>query len=385
MEKDTRIGNLQTLKRQGKPIIGCFPLYPPLELFHAMGLIPIVLWGLREIVRETPESDEHLQPYVCSVARHLTEFLFSEGRDLIDGLWMYNACDTLRNLPEIFMPEFFASGRNVPVFRMHIPMAPPQQTDSNLYFENEIRSMIESIQGHFGLNLSMEAFQCSQALYNRMRKLSLEAEQRVAERHLSFLAFARVMLNGWMMPVEEHIAALEFMLNTCKDRTENSKKHDDTPGVIISGILPPPESIITAIENFGLAVAGNDIAALRRSYNDIDDSPANPAGYYKRFYYGHYPCPTLLYKGDSRFEKLMNLIGRSGARGVIFAGEKFCEYEYFEFPYIEKRLREKGIYSLTIEVAIDDASHTSAQISRIEAFAEMIHTMPHSKPPIIRF
>jgi benzoyl-CoA reductase/2-hydroxyglutaryl-CoA dehydratase subunit BcrC/BadD/HgdB len=31
MEKGTRIGNLQTLKQQGKPIIGCFPLYPPLE------------------------------------------------------------------------------------------------------------------------------------------------------------------------------------------------------------------------------------------------------------------------------------------------------------------------------------------------------------------
>jgi benzoyl-CoA reductase/2-hydroxyglutaryl-CoA dehydratase subunit BcrC/BadD/HgdB len=374
---------LQAAKQSGKRLIGCFPPYPPLELFHAMGLVPIVLWGLKGVVRGSSESDKHLQPYVCSVARHLMEFLLSGGGDLIDGLWMYNACDTLRNLPEILTREFSASGRNIPVFRTHIPMAPPRQTDSGQYFENEIRSLIGSIHGHFGASLSEEAFKASLGLYNRTRKLALEAEQRVAKGLLGFTGFTRVMQEGWLMPVEEHMAALEALLDSCGNQPETARNNGGSSGVLVSGILPPPELIISAIESSGLTVVGNDIASLRRSYSDIHDTPTDPVGYYKKFYYGHYPCPTLLYMGDSRFERLMNLIRRNDARGVVFVGEKFCEYEYFEFPYMQNRLREKGIHSLTIEVATNDASHTSAQISRIEAFAEMIHAMPHSQSPRI--
>jgi benzoyl-CoA reductase/2-hydroxyglutaryl-CoA dehydratase subunit BcrC/BadD/HgdB len=240
------------------------------------------------------------------------------------------------------------------------------------YFENEIRSLIGSIREIFGASLSAEAFKASLALYNRMRQLALEAEQRVAKGFLGFLDFTRVMQDGWLMPVEDHVVALESLLDTCGHQPEMARNNCGSPGVVVSGILPPSEMIISAIESSGLAVVGNDIAAMRRSYADIHDTPTDPMGYYKRFYSDHYPCPTLLYRGDSRFEALMSLIDQSNARGVIFLGEKFCEYEYFEFPYIEKRLKENGILTLMIETAIDDASHTSAHIARIEAFSEMI-------------
>jgi benzoyl-CoA reductase/2-hydroxyglutaryl-CoA dehydratase subunit BcrC/BadD/HgdB len=372
MKKDIIIDQLHKVKQAGKPVIGCFPLYPPLELLHAMGFTPVVLWGLKAFARETPQSDRHLQPYVCSVARHLTEFLLSEGRALIDGILMYNACDTLRNLPEIIAREFSVSGQMFPVIRMHIPMAPQQQTDSIGYFENEILSMIRSLQEHFRATLPAGAFEFSLGLYNQMRNRALEAEQRVADGRLRFLDFVRVMQAGWLSTVEDHLAALEALLDTDADRPGNGFGSEVGPGIIVSGILPPPESIILAMESVGLRVVGNDIASLRRSYGDLHDSPADPAGYYKQFYFAHYPCPTLLYRGDSRFEALMSLIGQSNARGVIFFGEKFCEYEYFEFPYLERRLKENGILSLMIEMSIDDTSHTSTHIARIEAFSEMI-------------
>jgi benzoyl-CoA reductase/2-hydroxyglutaryl-CoA dehydratase subunit BcrC/BadD/HgdB len=372
MEKKKIIDKLHALKQSGKPVIGCFPLYPPLELFHAMGLVPVVLWGLKGIVRETPHSDKHLQPYACSVVRHLTEFLLTEGRDLIDGIWMYNACDTLRNLPEIFMREFSASGKKIPLIRMHIPMAPQEQTDSIDYLRNEIRSIIRSIQEYFGASFSDDGFKASLARFNRMRKLALKAEQNVAEGRLGFWDFASVMQDGWLLPVEDHIAALESLPDERKGLQQTPAKNNSRTGVIVSGILPPPESVISAIESAGLRVVGNDIASLRRSYADVYESPAEPVDHYQRFYMNHYPCPTLLYTDDRRLDQLEALVHSRGARGVVFVGEKFCEYEYFEFPYIEKRLKENGISSLVIEIAMEDELHTSAHLARIEAFAEMI-------------
>ena len=43
---------LQALKDNDTIVIGCFPLYPPLELSHSLGIIPLVLWGLRDIVKD---------------------------------------------------------------------------------------------------------------------------------------------------------------------------------------------------------------------------------------------------------------------------------------------------------------------------------------------
>mgnify|MGYP007068929704 CR=1 FL=1 len=92
---------LSGMRAGGRRLIGCFPLYPPLELFHSFGLTPVVLWGMRDAVRDYATSDRHVQNYACQVARALTGFVIERGPGLFDELFMYNACVTLWNLPEI--------------------------------------------------------------------------------------------------------------------------------------------------------------------------------------------------------------------------------------------------------------------------------------------
>jgi len=79
-----------------------------------------------------------------------------------------------------------------------------------------------------------------------------------------------------------------------------------------------------------------------------------------------------LYQADDRIEAFLGMVRQSCAKGVIFSGEKFCEYEYFEFPYLEKRLKEIGIPSLFLEFSVDDTENVSAYATRVEAFAEML-------------
>ncbi|MBT7891007.1 MAG: 2-hydroxyacyl-CoA dehydratase, partial [Deltaproteobacteria bacterium] len=79
----------------------------------------------------------------------------------------------------------------------------------------------------------------------------------------------------------------------------------------------------------------------------------DPAAYYNDFFANRFPCTTLLYQTDKRLDVFLHMVERSGARGVIFSGEKFCECEYFEFPYLEKRLREMGVATLFLEFGAD--------------------------------
>jgi len=361
---------LLTLKGKGRKVLGCFPLYPPMELFYALDLVPVVLWGLKDAIKSTPECDKHLQTYTCSVARHLTEFVLTEGNGMLDGIFMYNACDTLRNLPEIITTATEESGHPLPLFNIHIPMVLPEQTDASAYFKNEINQLINDLENRFGKKFSKEKFKDAITKVKGIRKLMADVEKQVALGAIHFSDFSESVHACWFSPLEDQAGILETLINTgknCKPQKTSSKT-----GVILSGILPPPASVIAAIESSGLTVVGNDIASLGRTYASMPKVSEDPDSYFLDFYYQHYPCPTLLYTGDRRTTSLFNLLDASGAKAVIFIGEKFCEYEYFEFPHLSKQLNDRGIKTLEIEIAIDDDAHTSAHRSRIEAFAEML-------------
>lgn len=360
---------LKTLKTQGHKILGCFPLYPPLELFYAMDLMPVVLWGLGETKSGTPASDRHLQNYTCSVARHLTQFVLSADAGLLDGLFMYNACDTLRNLPEIIEAGLAEQGRNLPLIRVHIPMALPAHTDASVYFKNEMARLIQALEGLFDVSFSGEKFIEAVKRVREIRKLMLAAENRVTEGRLGFAAFAEALARCRFSSIDEQTAILADLIHG-KSRPE----HGGSPGprVIVSGILPPPASVIHVMEAAGLRIVGNDIAALGRSYASMPEIREDPGAYFLDFYYQHFPCPTLLYTGDRRTLGLLHLVEKTRAAGVIFVGEKFCEYEYFEFPHLTARLKDAGISTLELEIVDDDTAHLSALESRIQAFAELL-------------
>jgi benzoyl-CoA reductase/2-hydroxyglutaryl-CoA dehydratase subunit BcrC/BadD/HgdB len=362
--------NLSKLKQQNRPLVGCFPLYPPLELLHSFGLTPVVLWDMKEQVRSLKESDRHLQSFTCSVARRLTEFILSEEGALLDGLLMYNACDTLRNMPEIIERGLGEKGKSLPLLKFHVPMVSLNQIDATAYLDDRIHELIAEIESTFGARFSSERFLTSIKLYNTIRKLSLEMESLVAEGRMSYVDFSRLIRNGYLMSPEDYLSALKDTIRQAG--SSQSKNIADGRRIIVSGILPPPDALCSVIEKAGMRVVGNDISSQARSYGYIPQEANDPAVYYTDFYRNHYPCTTLLYLSDERLKALNELIEKREARGLIFIGEKFCEYEYLEIPFLIKTLEQKNIKILQLEVATDDDDNVEAFRTRIEAFSELI-------------
>ena len=364
------VENIKRAKKKSTKVIGCFPLYPPLELLHSFGLVPVVLWDMKEQVRTLKESDRHLQSFTCSVARRLTEFVMSEEASLLDGLLMYNACDTLRNMPEIIKRGLGEKGKNLPLLKFHVPMVSPNQTDPTGYFADRIRELIVEIQSAFGVRFSSERFLASVRLYNTTRKLSLEMETLVAEGRMSYADFSRLMRNGYFMTPEDYLSALEDAIK--KFKSGLTKNNSDGKKIIVFGILPPPDALCAIIEKAGMRVAGNDVSSQARSYSYIPQETGDPIAYYVDFYRNHHPCTTLLYSSDKHLKALNELIEKREVRGLIFIGEKFCEYEYLEMPFITKTLEQKNIATLQLEIGTDDDDNVEALRTRIEAFSELI-------------
>lgn len=362
-----------TLKNAGHRVIGCFPPYPPLELLHSMGCVPVVLWNLRNEIEGTADSDRHLQTFTCSVGRHLTQFLLGSDAPQFDGLLMTNACDTLRNLPEIITGEFQQRGRELPFFKLHIPAIPPAQTHGRDYLEYRIQALIDELETAFGQAFSGEAFRASTALYQRAREELRTLEGAVADGSIPFAAFHRLSCTMFNRPIEVFLQDLKIFRETRIDHADSGKpRTNGLPVVMLSGIIPPPDTLIEAIETAGLRIAGNDLGPLFRSYQHSPSPGEDPVAYYRDFYGNHTPCSTLLYTSDRRIGMLEDLADRRRVQGVIFIGEKYCECETFEFPFLENRLKHRGFQVLQLECAIDDRDHVDAFKTRIEVFAEIL-------------
>ena len=354
-------------RKSGKPVLGCFPLYPPVELFTSMGILPIVLWNLKDSVEDLINSDKHIQNYACGIAREMVQFVISETNSLLDGLFSYNACDTLRNIPEILAFEYKKKNRLIPMLRMHVPQVNPNQTNPEEYLKNEISLLIKNTEEAFETDFSPQKFAQTVEKYTKMRTLCMEIEKNVAQGTLSFASFCNTVLFNYSLPIEDQILSLQKLKKKSTNKyASNNKK------VIVSGIMPPSPQIIKLMEEKGLIVVANDIASLRRSYAYSPSITDDPTVFYSDFFLNRYPCTTLLYKTDERLDAFEKRIVQSDARGVILSGEKFCEYEYFEFPYLEKKLKEKGIPTLFIEFSVDDVENIGAYVTRIEAFIEML-------------
>jgi len=356
------------LKDAGKPVIGCFPLYPPLELLHAMGFNPVVLWGLKGYLRATAESDKHVQNFACSVGRHVAELLLSDYGTLFDGIFFYNACDTLRNLPEIIASGMERKKKQFWMTSFHVPMQGIGNPIGATFLKNEISRLVLAIEKHTGLPLSQEKFHASVQSYRKMRELSRALQDHVANGQFSFTEYAKMVQEGYLLPVERAIENIEPRVQTA----EKTPPHATEQRVILSGIMPPAPPICKAIEQAGFTITGNDLACMHRSFLYTPANDRDVREYYLDFYTNHCPCPTLLYTGDQRVDYLLDLVKKNKAKAVIFLGEKFCEYEYLEFPFIEKKIKGQGIHVLNLELSVDDHENIATMKNRIDAFAELL-------------
>ena len=353
--------------REGRPVVGCFPLYPPVELFESFGFLPVVLWNLKRSIKNLETSDRHIQPYACGIARELVQFAISE-RETLDAIFFYNACDTLRNLPEILELPHDPAQESWPVFRLHLPQVDRTQCNPLGYLENEVVRLIKEVENVCGQRFSPDRFLTTTEKYKVMRGLCTEAEDLVAQGRLGFELFCQTVLAGCASGVDAQIERLERLVFEARPEEVSTEKKR----VVVSGIMPPRPSVIGAMEASGLCVVANDIASLKRSYGFSPEPSRSPETYYDALYSRHVPCTTLLHTSDERVETLVEMVSRSRAQGVIFCGEKFCEHEYFEFPYVKKRLSEMGISTLFLEFSVDDDQLAAAHATRVEAFAEMM-------------
>src|SRR3989304_8195003 len=103
-------------KEGGGKVVGSSPVYAPMELGHAAGMLPVPLFGAGGGV-EIEAADSRIQSFVCSITRSTLELGLRGNLDAFDGFVFTNICDVARNLSGGFARNF----RGKTVGSLHTP------------------------------------------------------------------------------------------------------------------------------------------------------------------------------------------------------------------------------------------------------------------------
>ena len=330
--------------RSGRKVIGYFPVYFPVELAHAAGMLPIAIYGGGNRVA-LKQADTHMYSFMCSICKSTLELGLSKRLDFLDVFVGTPICDAARHMPGLME-------RNVPGLLVDI-LYLPANTRTGLavpYLRREfdrLRLLLESAVGH---SIGDEAIRDSIRLYNLSRRLVREvyALRRQAPWCVSASECYSLVRAGMLMPVDEHIPLLREFLDLAAKR--EGRPLDKIRVVYEGGFCEqPPIEFIRAIEEACYVVDDDFALGARLIAADVPED-ADPLSSLAESY-----CNGSSYSSvqhDMRHLKsdgLMKKYRSANAEAIILSPAKFCEPGLDDQVHHLKRAEKEGIACLQME------------------------------------
>lgn len=345
---------------RGERPIGYLCSYAPEEIMHAAGFTPVRIVGAeRTIIR----ADSHLQTYCCSLARTTLDLALTRDLDFLEGAVFVQTCDTMQRLSDIWRlnTRFRFHGDVVLPARMGEPAA-------ERYIGAELRAFRKRIEEYVGAEVPDSAIASSIAVYNHNRDLC-ERLYSLSGVALTGTEVLSAVMAGTTMRKEEHSAMLERLLDALCG--EEGPTPDDRVPLVVSGSLCGSPDFVRMVEGLGAIVVDDDLCCGHRAIEGRAPETGDPVEAVARRLSERPACPAKHSAARSRPDDLAVRVKGSGARGVIFYLQHFCDPHAFDYPALRARLSEDGIPSLLVEWE-HQAPSTGQMRTRVEAFLEMI-------------
>ena len=326
-------------------VVGCYPVYTPVELIHAAGMLPVGIIGGGNRL-EIAHADSRFQSFVCSIVKSTLELGLTDKLNFVDGMVFHSICDPARNLGSVFKRNF----PRMMVEYIHFPQNMKSLSTAD-YLTAEYNRLKKSYETLSGNVVSNESLQRSIRLYNEQRRLLRELYRIRSEQpqNLSTTESYVLMRIGTLIPVEEHIAILNEALSELRKRDERPK---DRIKVVLEGSFceQPPLELIEGLEAAGCYILDDDFLIGWRWFVEDIPTDGDPVRNLARAY-----LDQSVYSGvkhDNRQSKSKHLVDRvreTGASAVLILAAKFCEPALFDYALYRQALEKAGIPHLSLE------------------------------------
>ena len=333
------------VKHPGSKVFGCYPIYTPVEIIHAAGMLPVGVIGAGNRL-EIAHADSRFQSFVCSIVKSTLELGLTDRLNFLDGIVFHSICDPARNLASVFKRNF----PHMTVEYIHFPQNMVSRHTED-YLVSEYQRLKSSYEALAGRTVSPDDLRKSIALYNEQRGLMRDLYRLRCEKpeNLSTLESYILTRVGTLIPVQEHITILKEALAALRERNEKPK---DRIRVILEGSFceQPPLELIEGLEAAGCYILDDDFILGWRWFPEDIPLEGDPLRNLARAYKDGSVFSGV--KHDSREPKAKHLIDRfreTGAAAVLILAAKFCEPALFDYALYRQALEREGIPHLYLE------------------------------------
>ncbi len=328
------------LGKENRVLVGHMPIYFPREIIHAVEGLPVGIMGGGDR-KQIVVGDAYYQSYICHIPRGIIEMALSGHFHDFDGFVFPSICDVIRNLSGMFQMS------DIGKFAKYMDF--PQDFNSDIggdFYIQEMESVLSKIKEINGIELTKERLNNSIALYNTNRQLIEEIYdiRQAYPWRLSAVDTYHIVRAGMVIPVEEHNSILEDILDEIRQDIGDPM---DKIKVVITGAFceQPPVSLLKTIEVAGCYVVDDDLMlGSRWIQGNIDTTSEDPLRAISEAYLNKSTFSSSVYDvGNPKSARLIKLIKKRKADGVIFAAPSFCDPALLDSPIYNKACDEAGI------------------------------------------
>jgi benzoyl-CoA reductase subunit C len=344
---------------------GVFPVYAPVEVIHAAGLMPVGLFGAGNKI-ELSFAEVRFQSFICSIAKSTLELFLRDEMRGFRGAVFSSICDVARNLASLVK-------RNAPgmyIEYLHLPQN-MYSAQSAAYARAEFERFRTNLSRHLGRPITDEAIKRSLGLYNEIRAATraLYAHRKTHPSSISAADLHALMYAGTRMMPEDYLP----MLETLCAQVEVAEVHErDGVKIVIEGAFceQPPVGLLEVIEAGGCLVQDDDTMIGWRLFADDVPADGDPLAALSNAYLRDSVYTSVRHDRDRpRTEGLMQRMKDAGAEAVLFAPAKFCEPALLDYVLFRRRLEEANVPHLKVEFEEKMWTFEAAR-NEVETFAE---------------
>ncbi len=345
--------------KEGKKVV-LVNYYTPEEIVHSMGAVPIGAWGADIQLNNTKK---YFPAFICSIVQSAVELGMNGEYDGASAFIIPSLCDSLKVMGQNWKYA-------VPSIKF-IPMTYPQNRKPQFghdFTRAGYERVIEDLES-VGLNkFDPVDLKKSIDIYNAHNAVMRELVTVLAEHpEISAQERSDVFKSATFMLKEEHTEMVKELI----DALDKEKSDDAKIKIMTSGILCDAPDLLKIIDECGLQIVCDDVAAESRQYttdSDISDDVLD--GLVSKFC--NMDNDTLLYDAEKkRIQYIIDQAKRYDAKGVLLLLTKFCDPEEFDAPMIRKACEAAGIACNVIEIDRQMVNYEQAKTA-IETFKDLL-------------
>jgi benzoyl-CoA reductase/2-hydroxyglutaryl-CoA dehydratase subunit BcrC/BadD/HgdB len=376
-----RPGEIVKARQDGKKVVGYFCCYTPIEIIHALGLIPVRLgWGGSDDLAE--DGIPYITNIQCPFVRQ-TIGVFKQGQNPYavnsDIIAISAVC-----LQEYRMTEVLKFYFNKETLTISVPKN-FYLPEGREFFGKEIEWFTAELEKASGNKLDDAKLKSSIALFGEIRKAIAQVYALLARENSPVLwrEVFQAIQAGFYLDPEDYLGLWEKWLGELDGAaavTSVTSKRDVRVVVAGSIIAPGDTKIIDVLESQGITIVADDTCAGQRTFADLTIAEPSIRGVADG-YLNKVPCAAQLYpfrESDKRLENLFRLVEEHRADAVIYHTIRFCDPYTFRYEENKELFDEKGVPFLQLHTDFGQAD-IGQLTTRVGALAEIIRTKKRAK------